>query len=562
MDIVEPNAKDKRKAVEILDFIKNDLLSCKYLKVAVEKSQPVNNSCHLPCSEGLCRRVLVRQDALNFQKSGVPLRFMYYDKGQWRDYTEDVIPTILENFIAQKGSAKFSVNGRVYVVNFVYMIQLNLSTGFARSIAWIDRNGHRFTPSKCMEGSCTGLLSRLQSPDLQLAVEDDSVEAKLANFFSYDPSRVLDNSCNDFARLGDKVIKLSEDYQDFTFAKDKFLSGLSLFAKDVTITRIHRNSHTSISGQTRLQAFRIQERITAEVRGDANVRYAWHGTSKEGVSGIILHGFGQPRVPKNGDAYGVGVYLAPEDSSHVSAVYSDVDENGEQHIVLCKVIMGRMEQVQAGSQQFHPSNEDYDTGVDDAKRPKRYIVWSTHMNTHILPLFIISFKLAALSRDVMIAAQRGKQALKECVAFTRHSAWDDQAINKASVLAKACVAPVVHPRDNHFEEACQSAEYCSPDKQADSCTSGVSEACDYKTASPCTSRCKETTDTSSNGPSHRNVPRSPWISFPELFPLLEAKLEPQAMNVLQQLHVKFQVSYEYILSFFGASIFLLLHGFW
>lgn len=76
-----------------------------------------------------------------------------------------------------------------------------------------------------------------------------------------------------------------------------------------------------------------------------------------------------------------------------SALYSDVDENGEQYMLLCKVIMGRTEQVHPGSEQFHPSNEEYDTGVDDLGNPRRYIVWSTHMNTHILPHFVISFKL-------------------------------------------------------------------------------------------------------------------------------------------------------------------------
>ena len=78
-----------------------------------------------------------------------------------------------------------------------------------------------------------------------------------------------------------------------------------------------------------------------------------------------------------------------------SAVYSDVDENGEQHMVLCRAIMGNMEQVPHGSEQFHPSSEQYDTGVDDISNPKRYIIWSTHMNTHVLPEYIVSFKLAS-----------------------------------------------------------------------------------------------------------------------------------------------------------------------
>lgn len=76
-----------------------------------------------------------------------------------------------------------------------------------------------------------------------------------------------------------------------------------------------------------------------------------------------------------------------------SAIYSDNDENGEQHVVLCKVILGASELVAYGSDQFHPSSEDFDTGVDDTVSPRRLVVWSTHMNTHILPLYVVSFRL-------------------------------------------------------------------------------------------------------------------------------------------------------------------------
>lgn len=76
-----------------------------------------------------------------------------------------------------------------------------------------------------------------------------------------------------------------------------------------------------------------------------------------------------------------------------SCVYADNDENGEKHVVLCKVIVGACELVKPGSEQFHPSSEQFDTGVDDLLSPKRLIVWSTHMNTHILPVYVVSFKL-------------------------------------------------------------------------------------------------------------------------------------------------------------------------
>lgn len=75
-----------------------------------------------------------------------------------------------------------------------------------------------------------------------------------------------------------------------------------------------------------------------------------------------------------------------------SSLLSTPDENGEKHLILCQVLMGNSEQIPAGSYQFHPSNDLFDTAVDDLKSPRWFIVWTTHMNTHILPLYVVTFK--------------------------------------------------------------------------------------------------------------------------------------------------------------------------
>jgi len=111
------------------------------------------------------------------------------------------------------------------------------------------------------------------------------------------------------------VLPLKKGDQEYQDVERKFLGGLSHFASGTVITGISRDS--SARGQARMQAFEEVKARTRKTRGDENERFAWHGTSKVGVSGIFLHGFGQPRTPKNGSAYGVGVYLAPEGHSHV-----------------------------------------------------------------------------------------------------------------------------------------------------------------------------------------------------------------------------------------------------
>lgn len=71
---------------------------------------------------------------------------------------------------------------------------------------------------------------------------------------------------------------------------------------------------------------------------------------------------------------------------------SNSDEDGVRHILLCRVILGKQEVVPIGSEQFLPSSEEFDSGVDNLNSPKKYIMWSTHMNTCVLPEFVISFR--------------------------------------------------------------------------------------------------------------------------------------------------------------------------
>ncbi|KAH7295366.1 hypothetical protein KP509_27G043800 [Ceratopteris richardii] len=312
--------------------------------------------------------------------------------------------------------------------------------------------------------------------------------------FTYEGSLIGQTSC-DFTLLGDKIIKLGVADCEFKMVHDKFYTGLGILASYATINAIFKNCHRSTSGQARMQAFQRQQEITRLIRGDSNVRYAWHGTSKQGVSVVVLHGFGQPQIPKHGTKYGIGVYLAPGNYSRVSAVYSDVDENGEQHMVLCRVIMGNMEQVEQGSEQFHPTSEDFDTGVDDICNPKRYVVWTTHMNTHILPEYIISFKLAAPWNNI-IATLKGRHLVEKPDAPGKGLKVDAQP-PECKTPFKACAGCNSVP-------ASVAKQGLGPNKSF-------------------------------------RAPRSPWMSFPMLFLVMRTKLSEEKMSELQQHYLRFKV---------------------
>lgn len=64
-------------------------------------------------------------------------------------------------------------------------------------------------------------------------------------------------------------------------------------------------------------------------------------------------------------------------------------------MVFCRVIMGNMERVSGGSSQFHPSSEEFDSGVDKLPYPNRYVVWNMNMTSHVYPECAISFKMTS-----------------------------------------------------------------------------------------------------------------------------------------------------------------------
>ncbi|GFZ17459.1 similar to RCD one 5 [Actinidia rufa] len=149
------------------------------------------------------------------------------------------------------------------------------------------------------------------------------------------------------------LIRLGEGEKLHEIMTRRFISGLGSLGIHTSVVAIRRNSFSSITGQARLQSFHIfAKAVEKKCGGNANL----------------------------------------------SVQSSVVDEDGLRHVLLCRVILGNAELVHPGSKQCYPSSEEFDSGVDNLSTPKKYIVWSSHMNTHILPEYIVSFR-APCSKD-------------------------------------------------------------------------------------------------------------------------------------------------------------------
>ncbi|CAN6717975.1 unnamed protein product [Malus baccata var. baccata] len=188
--------------------------------------------------------------------------------------------------------------------------------------------------------------------------------------------------------FGDGLVPLFDGDRVHDLINQRFVSSLGLLGTQVSVVAVHRNSYSSLVGQARLRSFQIYLKAVGEkCGGNPNVKYAWYAPySKDEISKIICHGFGNFEQQQRNGLYGNGL---------------NVDEDGLRHLLLCRVILGRPEVVCPGSKQHHPSSEQFDSGIDNIFAPKKYIVWSTHMNTHILPEYVISFRAPSCLKDFL-----------------------------------------------------------------------------------------------------------------------------------------------------------------
>ncbi|KAK7291631.1 hypothetical protein RIF29_06935 [Crotalaria pallida] len=183
-----------------------------------------------------------------------------------------------------------------------------------------------------------------------------------------------------FARLteGEKVRNVMES---------KFLRDMEPIGLKPEVVAVHRNACKSLMAVAKAQTFQIFHRAVAKMRdGNANIVYAWYGASSKGeLREIVEHGF-------TGNNLNNGLRLSPESYPIESVKKCVADRHGIKHMLLCRVILGRLELVQPD--QWRPSSPDFDSGaVESLADPKEYVIWSSRMNTHILPEFVLSFKL-------------------------------------------------------------------------------------------------------------------------------------------------------------------------
>ncbi|KAI6684529.1 hypothetical protein NL676_030442 [Syzygium grande] len=212
---------------------------------------------------------------------------------------------------------------------------------------------------------------------------------------------------------GSMLVQLSEGHKVHRLIKEDF-SRLAALGMQVTLAAIHANCYFDVSAKARYRAFQVYSEAVQKKGGDntANVKCAWYAASKEEVFKILSNGFGYSGRPENNGLYGCGVYFAPYSYPLESVISAPTDEDGLRHLLLCRVILGKSELVSPGSEQSHPSSEEYDMAGNGLSFSMRLRIWSSHLNTRVLPVYIVSFRFPSCSREGEDSKARANTKIK------------------------------------------------------------------------------------------------------------------------------------------------------
>ncbi|WVZ87651.1 hypothetical protein U9M48_034257 [Paspalum notatum var. saurae] len=350
-----------------------------------------------------CIRPNIANDCVNFLKSGVPSCIMYYKQGSWCNFPEKIMKSLIEEFSGNKSSVVSVMDDEPILVDFLSMTMVNLKSRKQQSVAWCDDTGKCFSPSLSFDEEINDMVKGDASVQ---GTAQGIILDKIAISPAEEVKQVVTESSSQVTHNTDvlrkKITAVERASNDFLFVQDLFLSGMGPFATPNNLLRVYRYSPNDITAHCRLEAFERQIGSTKEERGDANVRYGWLGSRKNNIVRILINGLGTTGKPGEKSGLSAGVYLSPVGRTFTSVGLCDVDEKGVQYMLLCRVILGNMEAVEPGSHESFPTSEIYDSGVDDCLNPKCYVMWPSHLSTHLRLEYLVSFKLAPEIRNYLI----------------------------------------------------------------------------------------------------------------------------------------------------------------
>ncbi|CAL4921620.1 unnamed protein product [Urochloa decumbens] len=321
-----------------------------------------------------------------FRRSAAPARFLCFQDGGWVDVAGEAVGQLRRAFQGGRALAEAACGGRAYLFDFLRMVRIDAVTGEEAPLGWIDDRGACFFPAPDCAGAAGGRKRRRDDAP----AEDEAESSSGVDERSGESSGAADAAAAAAKRRKAGAAAPLEESDKYYQVVSKLFLSYGMAARGAAITAIRK-----VSGGARVRAFQQQGQHLSAARGATagTAKFAWYGASAEDVAAVVDRGFARTNATRLGTRkHGDGLHLSPPQCPFSSATLAKADGNGETHIVLCRVLMGRPEVVTAGSSQSRPSSDDYDSAVDKLENPQWYVVWSKDMNTRVLPEYVVSFK--------------------------------------------------------------------------------------------------------------------------------------------------------------------------
>ncbi|KAL6909355.1 hypothetical protein ACP4OV_001636 [Aristida adscensionis] len=366
-----------------------------------------------------------------FKTSGLPVRIIFYQHGDWSDFPEDIVNLAQRDFQLKRPTTTAVFKNKHIMLDFIHMICLDYEMTISNPIAWIDNHGKSFFPDLSAElytsnssqhekdeaDECARISASIAESSSSASVGEAVTHHKRMGSITADKLKAhnkLDEVIGE--NQSDPSVYLNESSGGTMEATTKkpnsgpradsavqslVLQGLGHPFNEKDIIGIYKTPLLDQQGQIRSNLFQKEVDATKSRRGNANVRYAWLSCSKDAMDEMMMRGALEIAKPQQGPMYGIGTHLAPANCPNSCASYSGFHENGIIRMMLCRVIMGNVEVVLPGSKQFQPSNESFDSGVDDIQKPKHYIIWDANVHKHIYAEYAVIIKAPAMSHEYL-----------------------------------------------------------------------------------------------------------------------------------------------------------------
>lgn len=299
------------------------------------------------CVRTCCSNDLAVQNEANFQRSGVPSRFMFYRYGSWVDFPGQVLENVGPGFLDRRATMDVSIHGSEYRFDFLRMLQIDLLTGKKRSIAWIDVNGKCFFPKLFVNEEAVDHVSENQKTGSKMISGDESGKRKREISESQEGNSSTNRAAvskrlnlNDQEALSKRqcvqatsdsetcrwpnVKLMKKGGRPYAVAEKYFMSRLKRIDPDdpsVRVTAIHQCTWNGPLEKARWDVFHTQLERTKATRGTCNTTFAWHGTSAKVVANILTYGFGMRCQIDGSVSPGFGICLYSVRSPHIRCLF-------------------------------------------------------------------------------------------------------------------------------------------------------------------------------------------------------------------------------------------------